>query len=240
LSTHSTLGGQSRHPCDIRSAVLYGRRGSRGHVNDSGSGSTVITRWPSRCGVRRRVCRVGQGADFLGGYPGFLPGLAASLVVAVFASRPLARALGSGRVLAGALVVSLGLVLSPTLTPSPSGLARDIAGLGPLKLPTESSPRGIACLSSWCTPRSTRPDAGARWARLSWPRRRAASPPGGVRPSSRGASCGASIDPAPILTVDDGCSAGSTTTSTTIGRRRISWPRSGGRSSSSGEPELGA
>ncbi|MGO9179051.1 MAG: VanZ family protein [Candidatus Limnocylindrales bacterium] len=79
------------------------------------------------------MSRVGQVADFLGGYPGFLPGLAVSLVLAVFAARPLARALGSGRILAGTLVVSLGIVLSATLTPSPSGLARDIAGLGPLE-----------------------------------------------------------------------------------------------------------
>jgi len=79
------------------------------------------------------VSRLGQIADFLGGYPGFVPGVALSVVVAVFASRPVARALGSGRLLAGALIISLGMVLSATLTPSPSGLQRDIAGIGPLE-----------------------------------------------------------------------------------------------------------
>ena len=79
------------------------------------------------------MSRLAQFADFLGGYPGFLPGLAVSLVVAVFANRPLARALGNGRILAGALVVSLGIVLAATLTPSLSALARDISGVGPLE-----------------------------------------------------------------------------------------------------------
>ncbi len=69
----------------------------------------------------------------LGGYPGFLPGLAVSIVVALFASRPVARALGSGRVLAGALVISLGIVLSATLTPSPDGPQRAFALAGDLE-----------------------------------------------------------------------------------------------------------
>ncbi len=67
------------------------------------------------------------------GYPGFVPGLAVSLVVALITSRPVARALGGGQALAGALVFSLGIVLSATLTPSPSGLQRDISGLEPLE-----------------------------------------------------------------------------------------------------------
>ncbi len=74
---------------------------------------------------------LGQVADIVHWYPGFLPGVAVSLVVAIVASGPAARALGSGRILAGALVFSLGIVLSATLTPSPSGLARDLAGLRP-------------------------------------------------------------------------------------------------------------
>ena len=73
------------------------------------------------------MSRLGEVADIVRGYPGFTPGLAVSLGVAIFASRPLARALGSGRVLAGALVISLGVVLSATLTPSPFGPQRDVA-----------------------------------------------------------------------------------------------------------------
>jgi hypothetical protein len=56
-----------------------------------------------------------------------------SIVVAAFASRPVARALGSGQVLAGALVISLGIVLSATLTPSPYGPQRDFALAGDLE-----------------------------------------------------------------------------------------------------------
>jgi glycopeptide antibiotics resistance protein len=79
------------------------------------------------------VSTLGEVADFLTSYPGFLPGLAVSVVVAIFASRPVARALKSGRILAGALMISLGIVLSATLTPSPSGLQRAISGIGPLE-----------------------------------------------------------------------------------------------------------
>ncbi len=79
------------------------------------------------------MAKLPQIIDFLMGFPGFLPGLAVSLVVAVVVSRPAARALQARRVLAGAVVFSLGIVLSATLTPSPSGLARDISGLGPLE-----------------------------------------------------------------------------------------------------------
>ncbi len=71
--------------------------------------------------------RLGEVADIVRGYPGFFPGLAVSIGVAVLASRPVARALGSGLVLAGALVISLGVVLSATVTPSPLGSQRDIA-----------------------------------------------------------------------------------------------------------------
>jgi hypothetical protein len=53
-----------------------------------------------------------------------------SLVVAVFASRPVARALGTGQILAGALVISLGIILSATLTPSPFGPQRHVGLAG--------------------------------------------------------------------------------------------------------------
>jgi len=79
------------------------------------------------------VSTLGEVADLVRAYPGFLPGLGVTVMVAVLASRPVARALRSGQVLAGALVISLGIVLSATLTPSPSGLARDLSGLGPLE-----------------------------------------------------------------------------------------------------------
>ena len=73
------------------------------------------------------MSRLGEVADLVRGYPGFLPGLAVSIGVAVLASRPVARALGSGRVLAAALVISLGVVLAATLTPSPFGPQRHVA-----------------------------------------------------------------------------------------------------------------
>lgn len=111
------MGPRARPPVDV--SRLCCRRGARSTVGRS-------------CG-RRGVAKLPQIIDFLMGFPGFLPGLAVSLVVAVVVSRPAARALQVRRVLAGAVVFSLGIVLSATLTPSPSGLARDISGLGPLE-----------------------------------------------------------------------------------------------------------
>jgi hypothetical protein len=67
------------------------------------------------------VSRLRYLSDFLGGYPGFLPGVALSIVVGLASSGRLAKVLGIGRPLAWATVVSLGIVLSATLTPSPSG-----------------------------------------------------------------------------------------------------------------------
>jgi glycopeptide antibiotics resistance protein len=56
-------------------------------------------------------------------YPGFVPGLAVSLVVAVAGSRRLAVALGIGRLLAIALILAIGAIVSATLFP-------DLLGLG--------------------------------------------------------------------------------------------------------------
>ncbi len=59
--------------------------------------------------------------DF-GDYAGFVPGLAISLVVALILSASVARRLGTSRVEAWLLLVSLGAVMSATVTPSREAL----------------------------------------------------------------------------------------------------------------------
>lgn len=59
----------------------------------------------------------------------FLPGIALSLIVGVLLARFVARRLGSSPILAGALVVSAGVILAATVTPiseseTPLGAAR--------------------------------------------------------------------------------------------------------------------
>jgi glycopeptide antibiotics resistance protein len=55
--------------------------------------------------------------------PGFIPGVGASLVVSGLASGRVARALGSSRFLSFALIASIGVVASATLTPFTGGPA---------------------------------------------------------------------------------------------------------------------
>lgn len=55
---------------------------------------------------------------FLSEVPGFLPGVAASLVIALLAAGRVATALRANRLLAFCLVVSIGAILAATLTPN--------------------------------------------------------------------------------------------------------------------------
>lgn len=58
----------------------------------------------------------GVGVDF-GEYPGFLPGTAVAIVVAVFLAGGVARRLDASRSLAWLLVASFGTIIAVTLTP---------------------------------------------------------------------------------------------------------------------------
>lgn len=58
----------------------------------------------------------------LGDYPGFLPGLAFSMMLGLVVCGGLARRLGVHRVVAWTSIVSLGAILAATLTPSPEVL----------------------------------------------------------------------------------------------------------------------
>ena len=62
------------------------------------------------------MTHLGVNVDF-GDYPGFLPGTAISIVIALVLSGSVARRLGAPRVVAWLLVASLGIILSVTLTP---------------------------------------------------------------------------------------------------------------------------
>ncbi|HEX5824550.1 MAG TPA: VanZ family protein [Candidatus Limnocylindrales bacterium] len=63
--------------------------------------------------------------ELLSGYPGFFPGILATLVVAVAAAGRVARALGIKRALAAGLLLSVGIIVSATLFPDIFGLGRD-------------------------------------------------------------------------------------------------------------------
>jgi hypothetical protein len=65
----------------------------------------------------------------LGDYPGFLPGLGLSLVLATIFRRRLAVLLGTSEAVAWLLVVSLGVIAAATLTPGGEP-ARSAAGSG--------------------------------------------------------------------------------------------------------------
>lgn len=60
--------------------------------------------------------------------PWLLPGLAASLVMAYLLSGPVRRTFRSGRFLSWTLIVSLGMILSATLTPSREAIDSGAAG----------------------------------------------------------------------------------------------------------------
>jgi hypothetical protein len=62
--------------------------------------------------------------------PWFVPGAAISLVVGLAVSGPVGRALGVTRFVALVLVLSLGLVLSATLTPQREALLDGASGSG--------------------------------------------------------------------------------------------------------------
>jgi hypothetical protein len=73
------------------------------------------------------------------GYPGFVPGLVVSIVVGFVLSGRVARALGIGRVLAYALLISALVILSATLTPAGeapehAGTWCDLSRVGPAPL----------------------------------------------------------------------------------------------------------
>ncbi len=62
--------------------------------------------------------------------PGFLPGLAISVLLGFALSAPVGRALGIRRPIAWLLVASLGAALSATLTPSADAIASGVTGSG--------------------------------------------------------------------------------------------------------------
>ena len=57
-------------------------------------------------------------SELLDGYPGFLPGLAVTIVVAVLLHRSLARRMGIGRAHAFLLLFGIGVIVSATLFPN--------------------------------------------------------------------------------------------------------------------------
>jgi len=63
-------------------------------------------------------------------YAGFLPGILATLVVGLATARPIGRRLGSSPALGWALVVSVGIILSATITPSYDALRHGAVGSG--------------------------------------------------------------------------------------------------------------
>jgi len=78
-------------------------------------------------------------ASTLSGYPGFLPGVVVSILVAYVASTAVARVFRVGRFVGGALVFGLLIIVSATLTPGGTaaragGLTCDVSriGLAPL------------------------------------------------------------------------------------------------------------
>jgi hypothetical protein len=82
---------------------------------------------------------LGVSVNF-GTYPGFIPGTAVSIVVALVLSGTVARRLGTSRGVAWLLVASLGSILAVALTPgrgapvpqpSPGGAACDVTRFGP-------------------------------------------------------------------------------------------------------------
>lgn len=80
--------------------------------------------------------------------PWLLPGLGASLILAALLSGRVQQPLGTRRGLSWALIVSLGIILSATLTPSREAIEAGVAGAGGcdlsrIELP---SPRDIARL----------------------------------------------------------------------------------------------
>ena len=75
---------------------------------------------------------------FLAGYPGFLPGLVVTLIVASGLFRPVARAVSIEPWLAFAILASLGLIVSATLFPDVLGLGQGEPGTaGPFTCDTE-------------------------------------------------------------------------------------------------------
>jgi hypothetical protein len=69
----------------------------------------------------------GGFVTILSAYPGFLPGLAVSLVIAAAGSPRLANALGIRRLLAIAMVLAVGAIVSATLFPDLLGLGSSTA-----------------------------------------------------------------------------------------------------------------
>lgn len=69
------------------------------------------------------------GHDEILAIPWLLPGLGASILVAVLLNRPVGRALRTGPHLGWSLIVGLGIVLSATLTPSAEALEMGLTGI---------------------------------------------------------------------------------------------------------------
>src|SRR5688572_8483553 len=80
--------------------------------------------------------------EIVSGYPGFLPGLAMTLIIAFAARRHVARWLDVSPALAVAIVVAAGIVVSATLTPSPDALAGRVTGTGTCDLSRVGLPTG--------------------------------------------------------------------------------------------------
>jgi VanZ family protein len=75
--------------------------------------------------------RLGEIGWVLGPSPLFLPGIAISILISRSCSARVGRALSVGRRLAFALLLSVGLIASATLTPSPEALGSAVTGTNP-------------------------------------------------------------------------------------------------------------
>jgi hypothetical protein len=73
---------------------------------------------------------LGDGAVDLADYAGFVPGLAVSVVLAFLLCGWLSRPLAVGRATAWSLIVSVGMVLAATITPSRDAIASGAVGTG--------------------------------------------------------------------------------------------------------------
>jgi hypothetical protein len=77
-----------------------------------------------------REGRSARVAGYMGVLPWFVPGLALSMTIALFASRPVGKALGVPRPLAWAILVAFGVIVSATLTPLRGAIDFEAVGTG--------------------------------------------------------------------------------------------------------------
>ncbi len=74
--------------------------------------------------------RSARVVGYMGVLPWFVPGLALSMTIALFASRPVGKLLGVRRRLAWLILVGFGVIVSATLTPLRGAIALEAIGTG--------------------------------------------------------------------------------------------------------------